>query len=104
MNWNMSLAVLSVVLLFFWAAAGFVEPFAMAESLAEKLAPRIGVDESALRAQLVILLRETAFYRTAVRCTPLALVSLLLIFRVLFDTGRFGRESRQHSCDRAVDN
>ncbi|MCA9109344.1 MAG: hypothetical protein KDA52_05325 [Planctomycetaceae bacterium] len=92
----MSLAILSAILLFFWAGAGYVEPFAMAEALSEQLAPRLEIDKHDLERHLQSVLKETAMRRTVGRCAALALLTLLLWLRVLVDTGWFTRSPEDH--------
>ena len=84
MKWDIFLLIVSVSILLFWAPSGYVVNFA-AESIAAKLAPRIGVKEDILRSNLADILESGRLRRAVVYGTPWAIMSLLLTVRILAD-------------------
>lgn len=97
MNWNMFLAVLSVILLFFSAVGMYVEPLTRSEALAEDLAPRIGVNQQDIQNHLLVILREYSMRDTIGRCASLIVLTPLLILRVIMDILNAVKERRRSS-------
>jgi hypothetical protein len=85
MKWYIFLLIFSVSMLSFWAFAGFALSSAASEAIAEKLAPRIGVNEDILRDNLFYILIRGGFRRAVDFGTPWAIMSILLTVRILAD-------------------
>ena len=86
MKWNIFLVIASAVMLLVFVMVGLTSHMMQAEAIAETLAPRIGVDEDAVRGHLELILRNGRVRRTAVYCSPLALLTILLTVRLIADT------------------
>ncbi len=95
MKWDIFLLIFSLSLLFLWFGAGYVLPLAQAEAIAEQLAPRISTDEDILRSNLQDILNSGRLRQSVVYCTPWAILSLLLMARLLCDVVK---KQRNHTC------
>ncbi len=82
-TWNAFLWTVSVVMLLFQLGLGLVESVALAEALSPQLAAELEVDEALVRGQLQTLVGELAVWRTVVSCTPMAILSFLLLTRIV---------------------
>ncbi len=85
MRWNLFLVTASIVMLLFFIGVGLVEHMAQADAITEELAPQIGIDEDIIRRELVGILRSQSVPHTVVYCSPLALLSILLVVRLIAD-------------------
>ena len=83
--WDIFLLIFSVSFLFLWFGARYALPLAQAEAVAEQLAPRISTDEDILRSNLQDILKSHRWRISVFYCTPWAILSLLLMARLLAD-------------------
>lgn len=83
MTWDIFLMTASILMLFLMFGLGIAEHVALAETIAPHLAAEFGSEEVAMRAALRDVLWDLAVWRTAVNCIPLALLTLLLVARVI---------------------
>jgi predicted regulator of amino acid metabolism with ACT domain len=87
MQWNITMAVVSIALLLLFVGAGLTAiPMTQAEAIADQLAPEIGADRNVVRVNLERILADSQIRRVAVACSPLALLSVLLTARVIADS------------------
>ncbi len=94
MNWNVSLLIASIVMMLLMIGVGLIQHVMMAETIAESLAPQIGVDEDIIRSHVRSILQRHNIWRTVVYCSPLAFLSLLLMGRLIADV--VGKRRRRH--------
>jgi hypothetical protein len=92
MKWNTFLLIVSVSMLLLWAGSGYIEHLMSADAIAAQLAPRIGVKEDLLRSNLHDILESGKMRRAVVYSTPWAIMSLLLMGRILADVVKKQRE------------
>lgn len=85
MRWNIILVVVSISLLLLFVGVGLTKHLMQAESVAEDLAPLIGVDKYILWDSLENILQRGSVRRTVVNNSPLAILSVLLIIRLISD-------------------
>jgi hypothetical protein len=93
MKWNIFLVIVSITILWLLAGSGLIMHLAAAESIADDLAPQIGVDRDVVRRELETILERGNMRRTIAYCTPWAFMSLLLTTRLVVD---FARAKRQN--------
>jgi len=93
--WDIFLLIFSLSMLLLWFGAGYAEPLAQAEAIAEQLAPRISADEDILRSNLQDILNSGRLRQSVVYFTPWAIFSLLLTARLLADVVK---KQRNHTC------
>jgi hypothetical protein len=85
MKWNIFLGMVSIAMLVAFVGGGLGEHWIQAESVAEDLSPLIGVDKNIIRSHLESILQKGSVRRTVVLCSPLALLSILLMGRLIVD-------------------
>ena len=83
MNWNLALLIASILMVLLLIGVSFVEPWTAAETIAEDLAPRIGVDEDIVRSNLQDILEASTSRRIIIYCTPWAIMSLFFAVRLV---------------------
>lgn len=88
MKWNIVLLIMSLGMLVLWVGVGFIEHLTQAESIADRLAPQIGVDSRSLIPLLEGLLEESQLRRTIVYGVPWLLMTVLLTVRLVDDHRR----------------
>ncbi len=82
MQWNRLPAIASILMLFLFTGAGYVEYMPRADAIAVDLAPQIGVDEDILIGHLQRILRRGSVYRAVSYGIPWALLSFVLTKRL----------------------
>ena len=88
LTWNLLLATISIVLTLALFAFSLGAHMMQAEAFSEELSESIGVDADAIRPHLERMLQESNERLAFVVTTPLALISLLLVVRLVTDLRR----------------
>ena len=94
--WSYRLAVLSFVMTVFFAGCSFIEPWVLADNIAEALAPRTGIAVAVLRQHLQDILTACRFWHGFVYCSPWAFLTLVFSARAIADFKRRQTEARGH--------
>jgi hypothetical protein len=97
MGWNLFLVIVSIAMMMIFIGVCFVLPATEAEVISEKLSPLIGIDKDTIRGHLEEILFDGGLYRTVISSSPLALLSILLITRLIVDNRQRGDQRRQAS-------
>lgn len=95
MRYTVIVTLVSFTMLLIIVAVVSVEHVMQAETIAEKLAPQIGVDEDDLRTALETLLCDGRLRRIVVYCGPLGLLSCLHAARLIAEIATVRRERRR---------
>jgi len=83
MKWDRSLLLFMVACLLLIIGVGLVEPWILAESVAEQLAPRLGADKDTVRIHLQEIFSGYSLRRMAVHSLPFGIVILALLARIV---------------------
>lgn len=95
MRYNVIVTLVSFTMLLIVVAVVSVEHVMQAETIAEKLAPQIDVDEDDLRTALETLLCDGRLRRIVVYCGPLGLLNCLHAARLIAEIATVRRERRR---------
>lgn len=94
MTWNVLLLVVALYLLIMAAGKELARPLGMADSLAGKVAPKVGVDEAVLRTEIKDTLKGWMGNALVVEAVPWILMLLLLASRCVAEWRRDKRQER----------
>lgn len=92
MKWDLFLVIVSLAMLVVFVGVVLTEHMMQAEAIAEDLSPQIDVDEDIIRSHLESILRSGSVRRTVIYCSPLGLLSILLMARLIADVGKKERK------------
>ena len=87
MRWKLFLMTASILMFLLMLGLGFAHPIILASNIAPCLASKLDADEHEVRNHLQTILQENSVRRTMLYCAPWALLSKLLIGRVIADLG-----------------
>ncbi len=85
MTWKLFFMTASIAMFFLTFGVGLARPMSLASAIAPRLAAELDADEREVMSHLQTILLEDSVWRALVESAPWALLSVILIGRVVAD-------------------